>query len=372
MRSLKSWFVKKKSPPDRRGAERVLSPWLVAYEWSGSEPKKHDIRDISTTGVYLLTEERWRPGELVSIGLQRKDRPDQNPERGIAIQVKAIRWGKDGVGLSFVEARDLDLGVGDGRLTNGTDRKEPEDVRRRFRMAKASAFVDRICFSISEDVRTLFGKRLSTVRVGNAIEIALKAECMLGSGPDAERKRAHPQIVTRILEDGSWTDEEPIQQLWAGLLVASCTDEGEDESNLGLITLLSELATDHIRIFAAACARATVVKSESGSISAQPLFCTMEELMKITGLQHQFYRIEVDIGHLTVFGLLKDRVKCSTYTSSSEAEVTPTVLGLELYARCHGHRGAPRDFYLGTSRQMPRGGKEPSAQASEEAAQTRS
>jgi hypothetical protein len=348
----------------------VLSPWLVAYEWSGSVPKKHDIRDISTTGVYLLTEERWQPGDLISIGLQRKDRPDQNPERGIAVQVKAVRWGQDGVGLSFVQAKDLDLGVAEGPVANAADRKEPEDVRRRFRMTKASAFVDRICFSISEEVRTLFAKRLSTVRVGNAVEIALKAESMLESRPDAGKKRAHPQVVTRILEDGSWAEEDPIQQLWAGLLVASCTDEGEDDSNLGLITLLSELATDHVRIFAAACARATVVESEDGSLSAQPVFCTMEELMKITGMQHQFYRIEVDIGHLTVFGLLKHRVKGSTYISTSQAEVTPTPLGLELYARCHGHRGALRDFYFGAPGKCPPAGRHASTQASDKTART--
>ena len=71
----------------------------------------------------------------------------------------------------------------------------------------------------------------------------------------------------------------------------------------------------------------------------------MEELMKITGMQHQFYRIDVDIDHLVVFGLLKDRVKSSSYTASTRAETTPTDLALELYASCRGYRGAPEGFY---------------------------
>jgi len=349
MRSLKSWFVKE-SPPDRRSAERVPSPWMVAYDWSGSELKRHDIRDISTAGVYLLTEERWPPGELISIGLHRKDQPEDSPDRAVAVQVKAVRWGQDGVGLSFVEAKDLDIGIGAVPLTNGADRKEPEQVRQKFRMVKASAFVDRICISISEEVKVLFGKRLSTVRVGNAIEIALKAEAMLVSGSDAGKKRAHPRLVMRILEDGSWVDDDSIQQLWAGLLVASCTEDGEDESNLEFISLLSELATDHVRIFVAACEKADVAMSDTGSITSLPVFCTMEDLRTITSTERQFYRIDVDIDYLVVLGLLKNRFKPSTYTSSTQTEITPTTLGLELHARCHGHRGAVQDYYCGASR----------------------
>lgn len=345
MRSLKSWFVKE-TPPERRGAERVISPWLVAYEWGSAETKKHAVRDISSTGVYLLTEERWQPGELVSIGLHRKDRPELSHDRAIAVQVRAVRWGKDGVGLSFVQARDLDLGMGDGPLSNEGEHKEPELVKRRLRMARASAFVDRICPSISEDVKVLFRDRLSTVRVGNALEIALKAESLLTSKPDADSKRAHPKLVLRVLEDGSWADEEMIQQLWAGILVSSCSEDGEDESNLELIELFSQLAPDHVKIWAGACERAKVIVPEAGPIFTEPVYFTMDELATITGMQHQYYRIETDIGHLTVFGLLKAKPKSSTYTSSSEAEATPTLLGLEMYARGHGHRGGLEEFYL--------------------------
>jgi len=351
MRSLKSWFVKE-SPPDRRGAERVASPWLVAYDWSGSETKRHDIRDISSTGIYLLTEERWAPGELVSIALHKKDLSVENPSLGIPVQVRAVRWGADGVGLSFVQAKDMDLRLGESPLADAADRKEPEGVRRKLRMAKASAFVDQICPSISEDVKVLFRDRLSTFRVGNAIEIALKAEDMLGSGSYADRKRAHPRLLMRVLEDGSWTDDDAIQRLWAGLLVASCTEEGDDESNMEFIALLSDIASEHVQIFATACARANVFVSESGSVSSQPLVFTLEELGKITSL-HDLNRIDVDIDHLTVFGLFEKRVKSSSYSSVTDAVIRPSSLGLELYARCHGHRGAAQDFYLAIRKGKP-------------------
>jgi PilZ domain-containing protein len=343
MKSLKSWFVKQ-SPPERRSAERVASPWLVAYAWNGSATKRHSIRDISSGGVYLLTDERWQPGELVSISLHKKDLPEENPGPGIPVQVRAIRSGGDGVGFSFVQARDLDLHIGEGQHPDGVDPKEPEAVRRKLHMAKASAFVDQICPSISEEVKVLFRDRLSTFRVGNAIEIALKAEHKLKKESGGDKMRAHPRLVMRVLEDGSWADDHSIQEFWAGLLVASCSDEGEDESNLEFVRLLSDIASEHVQIFATACARAHVVATDGTSLSCEPVVFTMEELVKITGL-HDLNRIDVDIDHLTVFGLFEKRVKSSSYTSITDAVIRPSRLGLELYARCHGHRGAPQDFY---------------------------
>jgi len=343
MKSLKSWFVKEK-PPERRGAERTHSPWLVAYNWSGSVTKRHDIRDISATGVYLVTEERWNPGEVVSIAFHKKDLPEDNPGPGVPVQVKAIRWGMDGVGLSFVQAKDLDLKIGEDPASGAEDRKEPEAVRRKLRMAKASAFVDGICPSISEDVKVLFRDRLSTFRVGNAIEIALKAEQLMASGPDNEKLRAHPRLVMRILEDGSWADDDAIQQLWAGLLVSSCTEQEEEESNQEFIQLFADLASDHVHIFAAACERAEVTVLGTGQLQAQPLTFTMEELIHITGL-HDLNRIDVDIDHLTVYGIFHKRIKSSSYSSLTDAVITPSSIGLELYARCNGHRSAPEIFY---------------------------
>jgi hypothetical protein len=87
---------------DRRLAERKQSPELSAFYWTGAAPVDHSIRDISSTGLYLLTEERWYPGTVVMMTLQKKDQPENSPERAIAVQSKTVRWGTDGVGLQFI------------------------------------------------------------------------------------------------------------------------------------------------------------------------------------------------------------------------------------------------------------------------------
>jgi hypothetical protein len=87
---------------DRRKATRQPSPQLSAYFWNGGAPTEHSIRNISSTGLFLVTEERWFPGTLIVITLQKKDEAEGSSERSISVQSKAVRWGEDGVGLEFV------------------------------------------------------------------------------------------------------------------------------------------------------------------------------------------------------------------------------------------------------------------------------
>ena len=51
--------------PDPRKAPRVKEPGLAAYYWNGAAPVAHGVRDISSSGLYVVTEERWYPGTLV-------------------------------------------------------------------------------------------------------------------------------------------------------------------------------------------------------------------------------------------------------------------------------------------------------------------
>src|ERR1700733_10911469 len=110
-----SW-IKKLASSDHRKAPRRESPLLVAYYWDGSVPMSHEIRNISATGFYLLTRERWHPGTVVTITLQRTAGSQENSdtEHYISVLSKVVRLEQDGVGLAFVplEARDSDSAKG--------------------------------------------------------------------------------------------------------------------------------------------------------------------------------------------------------------------------------------------------------------------
>lgn len=113
----KSWLERFWSPDPRR-APRDTSPRLAAYYWTGAAPEAHSIRDISSTGLYVVTEERWYPGTLVLMTLQRTDDGDEVTERAVAVLSRAVRWGEDGVGLQFILPKGQD-----SQRNDGVDRK---------------------------------------------------------------------------------------------------------------------------------------------------------------------------------------------------------------------------------------------------------
>jgi hypothetical protein len=97
-----SVFWRRLMGQERRSAERHVLSWLVAYYWDGGPPVAHGVRDISLTGMYLLTGDRWYLGTVIQITLQETGHPDVNSERWIAVQAKVVRLGSDGVSLAFL------------------------------------------------------------------------------------------------------------------------------------------------------------------------------------------------------------------------------------------------------------------------------
>jgi hypothetical protein len=103
----KSWLERWWSPdprkaPDLRKAPRETMPGVAAYYWTGAAPKAHAVKDISSTGLYVVTEERWYPGTLILMTLQAEVFGEEAVEHSIAVHSRAVRWGSDGVGLQFI------------------------------------------------------------------------------------------------------------------------------------------------------------------------------------------------------------------------------------------------------------------------------
>ena len=341
MKALKDWFLKAFPDEQKKRAERRSVPGLQAlHAATGMAPPVQDnIKDISSSGMYLLTKERWPRGELNPIKLTCGNLANTAPDQQVLVQTRTVRWGEDGVGLSFVLPTSMELWLwkSDGLI-------EPEDILREFRIAEALAFLRRICPSATQELKLLFREGLGNIRTESAVEIALRAEALLGLEPDSEKLRIPKELVLRIVENGSWSEDDLSQRLWAGMLATSCTPGGNDDSNMHLVKIMSELATIHNRIFDAACSRSTKILSEPGSITALPVICSSEELIQIAGA-HDLMKIDRNLLQLSDLGLLEPRIKSKYFVFTDEANLHPTSLGLELYARCHGHRGEALGFY---------------------------
>jgi hypothetical protein len=140
MNVLKSLAQKLRSS-NRRKADRRESPSLKAYFWNGDTPAPHGIRDISSTGFYLVTKERWYPGTVVMVTLQKTDEPEGSPARTIKIQSRAMRWGEDGVGLQFL-ATERSASSKSSIYPEGADRKTLDLFLRDCQAGKSNAVVN--------------------------------------------------------------------------------------------------------------------------------------------------------------------------------------------------------------------------------------
>ena len=103
---------------EHRKTERQRAPQLAAYYWNGANAVPHSVRDISSTGTYIVTEERWHLGTILMVTLQSTDEYiDARPPLSISVQSKVVRSGIDGVGLTFLFPNK------EGALAHGADRK---------------------------------------------------------------------------------------------------------------------------------------------------------------------------------------------------------------------------------------------------------
>ena len=89
-----------KEHPDKRKFPREVLPWVAAYFFNGGPPSPSSVRDISISGMFVVTAERWYLGTIIRFTLT--DWRVQPPDRYVTINAEAVRWGDDGVGLRFL------------------------------------------------------------------------------------------------------------------------------------------------------------------------------------------------------------------------------------------------------------------------------
>jgi len=122
---LRRWLGRWWSP-DPRKAPRIKEPGLAAYYWNGAAPEAKIVKDISASGMYVVTEERWYPGTLVLMTLQKTETGEIIVERSIAVQTRAVRWGPDGVGLQFLLPDERDSDRTPAMMLDAVGKKELE------------------------------------------------------------------------------------------------------------------------------------------------------------------------------------------------------------------------------------------------------
>jgi Flp pilus assembly protein TadG len=102
---MKGWLAREQEEPRR--APRYMGPEVLVFYWDGSAPEGRRIHDISQSGAYICTPERWYPGTIIRLLLQRSPAAVGEdgatvPAASFCIPARVARHGSDGVGVEFI------------------------------------------------------------------------------------------------------------------------------------------------------------------------------------------------------------------------------------------------------------------------------
>lgn len=206
----------------------------------------------------------------------------------------------------------------------------------------AAAVLSRICLPAAEEFGLLLRDRVRHYRALNIAKLTAKTEEKLKALNVPSAWHAHPRVVSKIIEEGSWTEDEGIQEMWAGLLAASCSPDGQDDSNLIFIHLLSRLSHVQAKLLNYACEKAEKKIAANGLLFADELIVKLDDLRVITGEQ-DVHRLDREMDYLRSLELILGGF--GMHMASTDALITPTAIALHMYARCKGFRGSPIEFF---------------------------
>jgi hypothetical protein len=321
--------------PEQPRAERWPATGLSALYGVDSASKPAAIKDVSVSGVYLLTEERFAANQSIALILRLDGAPEGSEELQIFLRTRAAWQGEDGVALEFVlpPGMNSDLcGALVQDIVSFTDRDQVADV---FRHLRTVLFLYRLCESQADEAILLLDGRLDSGRTETLFKIAFAAEKLLAPKPDASRMRAHPKLVTEILRNGSWAADELTLKLWVGLLASSCSIDAPNDSNQIFVDILVHITATEAKILLHACERALSATPAPENSVALSIVLTPQEMIHLTGV-HDLSRNATDLAYLYNLGLIAKLFDFTSYHDMESFDITPSSLGLELYKHCHG------------------------------------
>ena len=316
-----------------RGGVRIVASDLNASYSTGSGEKLVRIRDVSPTGIYILTEDRWAPGTRFTLTVQ-KWTLQEKAQPPLGFEVRVVRQGKDGAGLAFVH-EGIDAAIWSHLVRYALRRMAVIDSLQMLCLSRALAFSCRICASDpAQGLRLILDE--TTYETGSrSVEILVAAEDLVMRRQSRTRANVTPTVLREILRSGARENQEIMRRCWAGVLAATALEAASDQASLGYAGLFSKIDSTQLRILAASCRRAALTTDDAGQISVLRSACSPEEIRRITGLK-DLGRVGNDLDRLHDLGLMEKTVKADPFGVLPEANLTPTRTGLTLYAMCNG------------------------------------
>jgi len=226
MGKMRGWLAQEEEDPRR--TPRSIHPELLVYYWDGSAPEGRRMHDISQTGGYICTPERWYPGTIIRLILQREPKPIREdgaavPLTSICVAARVVRHGSDGVAVEFVfrnrqESEDFRAFLAEiptepsgSAPFNGTSRRKGQAL------VEFSLIIP-LVFVLAVNAVNIGGFLFAWITVANAARAGADYMSMSSSSVGNPTPATPAQVITLVTND--------VKSLMnrASLVVATCTN----------------------------------------------------------------------------------------------------------------------------------------------------
>jgi len=322
--------------PEQQRAERLPAAKLAAHCDTDINHVDAGVKDISSTGLYLVTEKRFATGEVVHLTLHAEGSGEDHSELEIAVEARVARLGQDGIGLSFVLPAGLDTNLWSVLVRNTVFLTQASEIAHMFRTLRTILFLCRLCQSGAEESIMLLGGHLDPPRLECLFEIAFAAEKLLAELPNGDKMRADPNLIAHILRESSWAHSVQQKQLWIGLFVNSCKVEAWDDSNIAFADILINVTPAQAVILIVGCTRALESMQDSDTTPPHRVILSPTEISELTRM-YDLTRVATDVAYLYNLGILDRLYDFTSYVETENFDITPNSQGIELFRRTrHG------------------------------------
>jgi len=338
MNTLRTWFANSATTIRTSLEKRRASEYAVCYDGAPGTSQRN-VRLIDPTGMYVAGDHRWSIGATIPLTLLRKPTSRLTDDRRLEIDARLVSADARGADFEFVLPSGMETKPWTDLCEKAATMTEPDDLLGQLRLAHACAFLRSVCPSAEIELRRL----AQCKRIANAVGAVLEAKKLMAKLQFTQRFDVPDHAIVKVLQQGSRAGEVWHQQMWAGLLVSTC-----GEANVGLsleyVHLFAQLSPVHARIFKAICERSSTFLSGSGFVLARPVLLELGDIATIAH-KSDLESLTRDLSELASVNVIAGRARFDASRRAQEFNLTPTDLGLHLFARCNGHAGTLQQFF---------------------------
>jgi len=210
----------------------------------------------------------------------------------------------------------------------------------------AAAFLGAICMPVAEELGLMLKDKVRYWRMNNIAKIIEKSKGKMQYVDGQVQLNAHPKVVKEIIENGSYADDNDVQELWAGLLASSCTKNNGSDSNLIFINTLKDLTVNQIRVLNFICQR-SIKKVDANGLthSDKELNFNLDELRDFVDISN-IHQLDAELDHLRSKELLSLFSGLNySETPGITVELQPSAFALMLYVKGQGFSGSVKDYF---------------------------